>query len=42
MPMYNLIEYCVNYLKTSEILWQFYIDVPALDNDGEITNFTVN
>ena len=26
MPMYNLIEYCDNYSKTSEILWQCYKD----------------
>ena len=24
MPMYNLIEYSDNYLKTSGILWQFF------------------
>ena len=23
MPMYNLIEYCVNYSKTSGSLWQY-------------------
>ena len=40
MPMYNLIEYSNNYLKTSGISWQFYRDVPALGNDGAITNFT--
>ena len=26
MPMYNLIEYSNNYLKTSGSLWQYYID----------------
>ena len=26
MPMYNLIEYSDNYLKTSESLWQYYKD----------------
>ena len=24
MPMYNLIEYCDNYSKTSGSLWQYY------------------
>ena len=28
MPMYNLIEYSDNYLKTSESLWQYYKDDP--------------
>ena len=28
MPMYNLIEYSVNYSKTSGSLWQYYKDDP--------------
>ena len=28
MPMYNLIEYSKNYLKTSGSLWQYYRDDP--------------
>ena len=28
MPIYNLIEYSNNYLKTSESLWQYYRDDP--------------
>ena len=28
MPMYNLIEYSDNYLKTTESLWQYYKDDP--------------
>ena len=28
MPMYNLIEYCDNYSKTSGSLWQYYRDEP--------------
>ena len=28
MPMYNLIEYSVNYSKTSGSLWQYYRDEP--------------
>ena len=31
--MYNLVEYSDNYLKTAGILWQFYRDVSALDDD---------
>ena len=26
MPMYNLIEYTINYAKTSGRLWQYYRD----------------
>ena len=40
MPMYNLIEYSINYLKISGILWQCYRDVLALDNDGAMSNVT--
>ena len=28
MPMYNLLEYSDNYLKTSRSLWQYYKDEP--------------
>ena len=42
MQMYDLIEYSDNYLKTSGILWQFYRDVPASDDDSAKTNFTAN
>ena len=28
MPMYNLIDYGDNYLKTSGCLWQYYRDNP--------------
>ena len=31
MPVYNLIEYSDNYLKTSWSLWQYYRDEPALN-----------
>ena len=34
MPMYNLIEYSDNYLKTSWSLWQYYRDEPALNAAG--------
>ena len=39
-PMYNLIEYNDKYSKTSGILWQYCRDVPALNDDGEFTDFT--
>ena len=42
MPMYNLVEYSDNYLKTSGILWKCYRDVPALNDNGVIVDFTVN
>ena len=39
MPMYNLIEYRVNFSKTSGSLWQYCKDIPALDADGDIVDF---
>ena len=39
MSMYNLIEYSNNYSKTSGSLWQYYNDIPAVNNDGDIVNF---
>ena len=42
MPMYNLIEYSDAYSKTSGSLWQYYRDGPALDNNGNITDFPDN
>ena len=39
MPMYNLIEYSNNYWKTSESLWQYRKDIPAVDNNGNIIDF---
>ena len=38
MPMYNLIEYRDNYLKTSGSLWQYYRDEPFMKNDGVIVD----
>ena len=39
MPMYNLIEYSDNYLKTSESVWQYYRDdpnqTPTADNEKD-------
>ena len=39
MPMYSLIEYSDNYSKTSGSLWQYYKDIPTVNNDGDIVNF---
>ena len=39
MPVYNLIEYSDNYLKTSENLCQYCKDIPAVNNDGNIVYF---
>ena len=38
MPIYNLIEYSHNYLKTSESLWQYCIDKPAINNNVVIVD----
>ena len=42
MPMYNLIEYSDNYSKTSGSLWQYCKDTPAVNNAGNIVDFTTN
>ena len=42
MIMYNLIEYCDNYAKTSGSLWQYCLDIPALNNNNAIVDFTEN
>ena len=39
IPMYNLIEYSDNYLKTSGSLWQYCKDIPAVSNAGDIVDF---
>ena len=41
MPMYNLIEYSDAYLKTSESLWLYYKDEPAIDYNNMIIGFPV-
>ena len=44
MPMYNLLEYSKNYLKTTGGLWNYYKDEPnkilycRFDNADPITN----
>ena len=40
MPMYNLTEYSDNYAKTTGSLWQYCKDIPARNNNNEITEFT--
>ena len=40
--MYNLIEYSRNYEKTTEILWKYCKDIPAVDNNNAIVDFTEN
>ena len=42
MPMYNLIEYSDNYVKTPGSLWQYYRDEPN-DNleDSESFKFKI-
>ena len=42
MPMYNLIEYNDNYSKTSGSLWQHTKDIPAVNDNNTIVNFTNN
>ena len=39
LPIYNLIEYSNNYSKTSESLWEYYRDGPALTDAGALDNF---
>ena len=40
MPIYNSIEYSGNYSKTSGFLRQYCGDVPAVNDNGEITDLT--
>ena len=40
MPMYDLIEYSDNYAKTSGSLWEYCKDIPAIDNNNTIVDFT--
>ena len=39
MPMYNVTEYSVNYSKTSASLWQYWKEIPAVNNNGNIVEF---
>ena len=40
--MHNLIEYSDAYSKTSESLWQYYRDEPAIDANNNIIDFPVD
>ena len=40
MPMYNLTEYSDNYSKTPGSLWQYCKEIPAVNDNGEIEDFT--
>ena len=40
MPIHNLIEYSDNYSKTSGFFFQYYRDVPTVDNEGATIDFT--
>ena len=42
MPMYNLVEYSDNYSETTGSFWQYYKDIPAVDNNNAIVNFAEN
>ena len=42
MPMYDLIEYSDAYSKESGILWQYYSDKPAQDNNSSINDFSAD
>ena len=42
MPMYNLIKHSDPYSRTSESLWQYYRDEPALNTNGKIIGFPAN
>ena len=39
MLLYNLIEHSDNYSKTSGRLWQYYRDIPAINNVSDIIDF---
>ena len=40
MPIYNLIEYSNNYSKTSGSFWQYCKEIPAVNDAGNIIDFT--
>ena len=40
--MYNLIEYSDSYSKTSGSLWQYFKDIPAVNNHNSMVDFAVN
>ena len=43
MPMYNLLEYSINYKKTTGSLWNYYRDEPnSSTDDDNITHSILN
>ena len=40
MPMYDSIEYSDNYSKRSGSLWQYCKDIPSVNNNGNIIEFS--
>ena len=42
MPMYSLIKCSDSYSKTSGSLWQYTKDIPAVNNDNAVVDFTNN
>ena len=40
--IYNLIEYSNNFSKIFGSLWQYYRDIPAVNNNGEIVDFALD
>ena len=40
MPMYNLIEYSDDYSKTSGSLWRYCKDIPAVNDNRNIVDFS--
>ena len=42
MPLYHLMKYSNAYLKISGTLQQYYRDEPAIDDNGNITDFPAN
>ena len=42
MPMYKIIEFSDSYSKTYGSLWQYCQDIPPVDNNNAIVNFTDN
>ena len=40
MPVHNLIEYSDNYSETAGSLQQYCKDIPAVNNVGDIIDFT--
>ena len=39
MPMHNLIEYSDNYSKIFGSLWQFFKEISAINDNGDIVHF---